>query len=66
MTVIFHVRSQKHRGSAWIGCEICDAFTITNGFKNEKVLKEHCAKIHGKVRPRKLLRSSSVTIYHFS
>lgn len=50
MTVIFHVRSQKHRGAAWIGCEICDAFTITNGFKNEKVLKEHTAKIHGKVR----------------
>lgn len=48
MTVIFHVRSQKHRGAAWIGCEICDAFTITNGFKNEKVLKEHTAKIHGK------------------
>ena len=48
MTVIFHVRSQKHRGAAWIGCEICDAFTITNGFPNEKVLKEHATKIHGK------------------
>ena len=49
MNVIFHVRSQKHRGVVWIGCEICDAFTITNGFKDEKALKEHTTKIHGKV-----------------
>ena len=49
MTVIFHVRSQKHRGSGWIGCEICDAFTITNGFPDEERLSDHAKKIHGKV-----------------
>ena len=51
MTIIFHVRSQKHRGagSAWIGCEICDAFAITNGFPDEGRLSDHATRIHGKV-----------------
>ena len=55
MTVIFHVRSQRHRGSGpsnrggWIGCDICDAFTITNGFPDEERLSDHVTRIHGKV-----------------
>ena len=50
MTVIFHVRSQRHRGgSGWVGGDICGAFTITNGFPDEEMLGDHVTKIHGKV-----------------
>jgi hypothetical protein len=32
-----------------IGCDICDAFNIVNGFKNPKELLDHTKKIHGEV-----------------
>ena len=32
-----------------IGCDICDAFNIVNGFRSSKELLDHTKKIHGEV-----------------
>ncbi len=36
--------------NSYIGCDICDAFTIVNGFNDEEELRVHTKDIHGKVR----------------
>ena len=33
-----------------IGCDICDAFNIINGFRNEADLLKHTKKVHGVVK----------------
>ena len=35
-----------------IGCDICDAFNVSNGFPTEEKLAEHTALVHGPVRER--------------
>lgn len=32
-----------------IGCDICDAFNIVNGFRNAQELEDHTKKVHGEV-----------------
>lgn len=54
MGMILHFR-QTHMapdpgyGKA-LGCDICDAFLVINGFSSYDELVEHTAKVHGEVR----------------
>jgi hypothetical protein len=52
--LITHYRThpKHHIGSETklIGCDICDAFNIVNGFTDEKELHRHTRKVHGPVR----------------
>ena len=32
---------------SYVGCDICDAFIITNGFENEESLRRHTDVVHG-------------------
>ena len=45
-----HLRSTAHRSAALVGCTICDAFEITNGFADREQLLRHTKDVHGKVR----------------
>jgi hypothetical protein len=50
--LIAHYRTAPvHRISddVLIGCDICDAFNIVNGFRNDIELLEHTKKVHGEV-----------------
>ena len=38
-----------------LGCDICDAFLVINGFSSYDDLVEHTEKIHGKVSLRQNL-----------
>jgi hypothetical protein len=37
-------------GVKLIGCDICDAFNIVNGFRDEEAVESHTRHVHGEVR----------------
>lgn len=49
MNLIIHLRSKPHRTHNFVGCDICDAYNVTNGFDGDDKLAEHTENVHGKV-----------------
>lgn len=59
-TSIFHIlglithwrTAPSHRrtdGVKLVGCDICDAFNIVNGFRDEAAVESHTKHVHGEV-----------------
>ena len=44
-------------GVKLIGCDICDAFNIVNGFRDEESVESHTKHVHGEVREHSLMMS---------
>ena len=44
-------------GVKLIGCDICDAFNIVNGFRDEESVESHTKHVHGEVREHSLMTS---------
>ena len=41
---------RRNDGVKLIGCDICDAFNIVNGFRDEEAVEVHTKHVHGEVR----------------
>ena len=53
LALIAHYRmapAHQHDSTILIGCDICDAFNIVNGFKNARELEDHTKQVHGEVQ----------------
>ncbi len=51
--LVLHWRSTAHRLIKLVGCDVCDAFNVSNGFPDEENLADHTAEVHGEVNGRK-------------
>ncbi len=47
MHLVLHWRSTAHRLIKLVGCDVCDAFGLSNGFPDEENLAEHTDEVHG-------------------
>eukprot|EP00095_Tigriopus_kingsejongensis_P005584 snap_masked-scaffold12_size759060-processed-gene-5.11 protein:Tk05584 transcript:snap_masked-scaffold12_size759060-processed-gene-5.11-mRNA-1 annotation:"zinc finger protein 2 homolog" len=47
MNLVLHWRSTAHRETKLVGCDICDAFNLSNGFPTEEALADHTSTVHG-------------------
>jgi len=48
-----HYRSSANHVSynvKYLGCDVCDAFNIINGFRTQEDLEKHSEKVHGPVK----------------
>lgn len=44
-----HIKPDEDTYKKALGCDLCDAFLVINGFKSYDDLVEHTAKVHGPV-----------------